>query len=45
MKRKVMIHIMRNVFKYCVDGNLQAMLDEYVHILGEKDEETSEING
>lgn len=28
-----------NVFKYCVDGNLQAMLDEYVHILGEKDEE------
>jgi len=28
-----------NVFKYCVDGNLQAMLDEYAHILGEKDEE------
>lgn len=24
-----------NVFKYCVDGNLQAVLDEYAHILGE----------
>lgn len=23
------------VFRYCVDGNLQAVLDEYVHILGE----------
>ncbi len=28
-----------NVFKYCVDGNLQAMLDEYVHTLGEQNEE------
>ena len=24
-----------NVFRYCVDGNLQAVLDEYAHILGE----------
>jgi hypothetical protein len=24
-----------NVLKYCVDGNLQAMLDEYAHVLGE----------
>ncbi|MEI8199110.1 MAG: helicase-related protein [Eubacteriales bacterium] len=24
-----------NVFKYCVDGNMQAMLDEYAHILDE----------
>jgi len=23
------------VFRYCVDGNLQAVLDEYAHILGE----------
>nr|HPM11296.1 helicase C-terminal domain-containing protein [Paludibacter sp.] len=27
-----------NVFRYCVDGNLQAMLDEYAHILGEQGE-------
>jgi hypothetical protein len=27
-----------NVFRYCVDGNLQAMLDEYAHILGETGE-------
>jgi len=27
-----------NIFHYCVDGNLQAMLDEYAHILGEAGE-------
>lgn len=27
-----------NVFKYCVDGNLQAMLDEYAHVLDENGE-------
>ncbi len=26
------------VFRYCVDGNLQAMLDEYAHILDESGE-------
>ena len=25
----------QNVLKYCVDGNIQAMLDEYAHILSE----------
>ena len=28
-----------NVLKYCVDGNLQAMLDEYAHVIGESGEE------
>ena len=27
-----------NVFKYCCDGNIQAMLDEYAHILNERGE-------
>ena len=27
-----------NVFKYCAVANIQAMLDEYAHILNEKDE-------
>jgi len=26
----------KNVLKYCVDGNFAAMLDEYAHILGDK---------
>lgn len=28
-----------NIFKYCVDGNIQAMMDEYAHVLGDKDDE------
>lgn len=31
-----------NVFRYCVDGNLQAMLDEYAHILGEGREDLAD---
>ncbi len=25
-----------NVFKYCADGNIESMLDEYAHVLGEQ---------
>ncbi len=28
-----------NVFSYCAEGNLQAVLDEYAYVLGEKDEQ------
>jgi hypothetical protein len=28
-----------SVFRYCVDGNLQAMLDEYAHIIGESEDD------
>jgi hypothetical protein len=28
----------KNVFKYCAAGNIQAMLDEYAHILNERGE-------
>lgn len=31
-----------NVFRYCVDGNLQAILDEYAHILGESREDLAD---
>ncbi len=31
-----------NVFRYCVDGNLQAMLEEYAHILGENGDNLAE---
>lgn len=31
-----------NVFRYCVEGNLQAMLDEYAHILGEHKEDLTD---
>ena len=36
-----------NVFKYCCDGNIQAMLDEYAHILNERGESLKKamING
>lgn len=33
--RKSEDHYYENVFKYCVDGNLQAVLDEYAHMLNE----------
>lgn len=28
-----------NVFKYCADGNIDSMLDEYAHVLNEQGEE------
>ena len=30
----------KNVLKYCVDGNFAAMLDEYVHMLNDKNPES-----
>jgi hypothetical protein len=30
----------KNVLKYCVDGNFAAMIDEYAHILGDKNPES-----
>lgn len=30
----------KNVLKYCVDGNFAAMLDEYAHILNDKNKES-----
>lgn len=33
----------QHVFRYCVDGNLQAMLDEYAHILGENGEALADV--
>lgn len=32
-----------NVFRYCVEGNLQAMLDEYAHILSEQGEALADL--
>ena len=32
----------RSVFRYCADGNLQAVLDEYAHVLSEGGEDPAE---